>query len=324
MVTRRMQNRVAESRFTLPAVVAYAVVVWLATGLLIPHVPFTMADLRGGAWLQLVCFALATYLMIEQNNGNALIRIYSRTVSCAFLILSCAACFLFQSVEGVVVQLCMAAYLTVIFHTYQDKQSAGWTFYAFLCIGLASLVFVQILWLVPFFWLLNRFQLNSLSWRTFFASVVGLLTPYWFATVWIIFKQAFDLPARHFARLADFQFPYDYHQLTVNQVATFAFIVMLGVTGIIHYIRNSSGDKIRIRQIYGYFIALMLIATTFIVLQPQYYTVLLGLLIVNVAPLIAHFVSLTYTKITNIAFYVICTAAVLLTLLNLWMPSLNF
>ena len=77
---KRMQNHEAESSFTLPAVSAYAVAVWLASGLLIPHIPFTAQELAGGAWMQLVCFVVSAYLMVELNNSNALIRIYSRTV----------------------------------------------------------------------------------------------------------------------------------------------------------------------------------------------------------------------------------------------------
>ena len=127
---------------------------------------------------------------------------------------------------------------------------------------------------------------------------------------------------RHFARLADFQFPYDYSQLTVNQVVTFVFLIALTVTGIVHYWRNSSGDRIRIRQLYSIFTAMVFVVSLLFALQPQHYDVLLRLLIINTAPLIAHFLALTYTRYTNYAFYAICAAVLLLTMLNLWMPSL--
>ena len=98
----------------------------------------------------------------------------------------------------------------------------------------------------------------------------------------------------------------------------------LALTGIVHYWRNSSGDNIRIRQFYGCFIGMSFATVIFLVLQPQHYDILIRILIINVSPLIAHFISLTRTRITNITFYVICAVAVVLTLLNLWMPSLNF
>ena len=95
MKIKRTQNRVAESRLTLSAVMVYAIAVWLAGGLL-----------QQQLWPQLVCFLLSTYLMVVLNNSNALIRVYSRTISCSFIILTCAANFLFSSFAGAFFTLC--------------------------------------------------------------------------------------------------------------------------------------------------------------------------------------------------------------------------
>lgn len=321
---KRTQNQVAESRFALPATVAYAIAVWLASGLLIPSVPITIGELLQGAWLQFVCFLISAYLMVELNNGNALIRIYSRMVSCSFIVLTCISCSLFSSLGGAIVQLSVVASYLLAFHSYQDKQSMGWTYYAFLCVGLASTVFVQILYYVPFFWMMMFFQLTSLSWRTFFSSIIGLLTPYWFLLPVILYRGTPEEAIAHFTVLSNFSIPFDYTQLTINQLLLYVFIVALGITGTIHYWRKKSADNIRIRLFYGCFIQVWLLTAIFLALQPQHYDMLIRILIINVSPLIAHFLSLTYTRVTNIAFYVICSIALLLTLLNLWMPSLTF
>ena len=321
---KRTQNHVAESRFTLPAVVAYAIAVWLASGLLIPTIPITSDELLRGAWAQFACFLISAYLMVELNNSNALIRIYSRTVSCSFIVLLCAGCFLFSSLGGAIVQLCVVAGCSAAFRCYQNKLSMGWTYYAFLCIGLASTVFVQILYYVPLLWAMMFFRLTSLSWRTFFASIVGLLTPYWFALPVLAYQGSIDMLWGHFAAIAEFQQPFVYSQVTVNELLLFVFVVALGITGTVHYWRQKSADGIRIRLLYGCFIQMWMLTTVFIVLQPQHYDMLIRILIINVSPLIAHFLSLTYTRFTNIAFHVICAVALLLTIFSLWMPSLTF
>lgn len=321
---KRTQNHVAESRFTLTVVVVYAITVWIASGLLVPTVPITSAELLRGAWVQFACFLISAYLMVELNNSNALIRIYSRTVSCSFIVLLCAGCFMFSSLGGAIVQLCMVAACIAAFHCYQNKLSMGWTYYAFLCIGLASTIFIQILFYVPFFWAMMYFRLTSLSWRTFFASIFGLLTPYWFALPVMAYQGSIDLLWSHFTALADFQIPFVYHQISLNELLLFVFVVALGITGTIHYWRQKSADSIRIRMLFGCFIQMWMLTTVFIVLQPQHYDVLIRILIINVSPLIGHFLALTYTRITNIAFYVICCVALLLTLFSLWMPSLTF
>lgn len=304
---------------------AYAIAIWLVSGLLVPVVPFTVSELLRGAWVQFACFLLSAYLMVELNNINALIRIYSRMVSCSFLVLTCAGCFLFSSMAGAIVQLCFIAAYISLFRSYQDKSAAGWIYYAFLCIGLASTVFVQAIYYMPILWAIMFFRLTSFSWRTFAASLLGVLTPYWFLLPFaLIYQGNLDSMVSHFVQLASLPSLYDYSQLTVNQLAFFVFVVGLTITGIVHYWRNSHNDSIRIRQLYGTFTVMSFATTLFLVLQPQHYDVLIRILIINVSPLIAHFITLTSTRVTNIAFYAICSVSVLLTLLNLWMPSINF
>jgi len=323
-VIKRTQNIVAESRYALPLMIVYAITVWIVSRQLFPAVPLTSGTLMNGAWVQFACFLLSAYLVVEFNNSNALIRIYSPMVSCSFIALSCAACFLFGSMSGAIVQLCGIAAYICLFRTYQDKTAMGWTFYTFLCVSLASMAKVQILCFVPLLWGMMFFLLTSLSWRTFAASLLGLLTPYWLVLPFAFYQEQSANLVSHFAALAEFQMPYAYTHITLNQLLLFALVVALALTGIIHYWRNSYNDSIRIRQFYSCFIVATFAIIIFLVLQPQHFDMLMRLLIISVAPLIAHFLSLTHTRVTNIAFFVITAVTVLLTILNLWTPSLRF
>ena len=74
---KRFQNKAAESRSTLPIAALYGGVVWILAGLI-----------QQQWWIQAVCYVIATFIIIELNNSNALIRIYSRMVSAAFIFLS--------------------------------------------------------------------------------------------------------------------------------------------------------------------------------------------------------------------------------------------
>ena len=289
----------------------YAVVVWLLSGLFTGH-----------WWIQFVCFALASYLMVEMNNIHALIRVYSRMVSCTFLVLSCCACFLFPSVSGAVMQLCFIGALTVLFTTYQDRQSAGAIYYAFLLIGLASFAFVQTLWYLPPLWLLMGTHLQSLSWRTWGASLLGLLTPYWFGALWMIWQEDFTPLADHFSTLIPHLSPLTSHLSPLTSCLT--FFVLLSITGIVHYIRKHHDDKIRIRMIYGFFIWLNLLTIVLLLLTPQNYDGLLRIMIVTTTPLIAHFTALTSTRLTNAYCCVLAAIALLLTAYTLWTSSSLF
>ena len=143
---KRVQNVISESRLTLPVVATYGMGTWAAAGLF--HEQW---------WIQLACFAISTYLMIELNNSNALIRIYSRMVSCSFIILSSAMCFLFCSISQAIAELCVIASYIMLFRCYQDRQAAGRTFYAFICLGLASMFTY-----IPY----STYRLYGCSWRS--------------------------------------------------------------------------------------------------------------------------------------------------------------
>ena len=302
------QNKVAESRLALPTTIVYAVVVWLLAGLI-----------QGGWWLQFGCFALAAFLMVELNNINALIRIYSRMVSCSFLAMSCMLCFLFPSTSGAIMAPLVIGSMVSLFVGYQDKQAAKPSYYAFLLLGLASLTFVHILFFVPLIWLLMAFLLQCFSWRTWVASILGLLTPYWFGSCWWAWQQDFTFLLNHFMALGDFARPLDFSLLTVPQIVSLAVVMLFAVIGIVHYLRKYHDDKIRIRLIYDVFIWTDLTAALFLVLQPQHYDCLMRMMVINTAPLIGHFLALTRTRWTNIAFYAIVAIVLITTGFNLWM-----
>ena len=311
---RRIQNKVAESRRTLPLAILYSVAIWLVAGLISKQ-----------WWIQLALFLLSTYLMMHMNNINVLIRIFSRMVSVSFIVLSTSAVFLYPSINGGFVQLCFIASLLSFYNCYQDTESPGWTFYTFLCLGMGSIAEIHVLYFVPIFWLMMIIIVYSLSLRNFLASLVGMLTPYWFWIPWMLWHHNGDLTVltNHISALIDFQVP-EINPLTTQQTMLLVFVAVLGVTGAIHFLRRSTFDKIRTRQLYYSFFIIGISAFIFLILQPQHYDTLIRIMIIAASPLIGHFLALTKTKITNIAFIVITMAVLVLTAFNLWTSSSPF
>ena len=96
-------------------------------------------------------------------------------------------------------------------------------------------------------------------------------------------------------------------------------MVVIAFVGIVHFHRNSFRDKIRTRMLFEIFTTVFLCALVFVVLQPQHFEYLFGMMLVSAAPLIGHFVSLTNTRLTNITFTVFLIAVLGVTLFNmLW------
>lgn len=314
---KRFQNRVTESRKTLPVASVIAAAVWLLCGLVQQHL-----------WLPFACFAVATFLMVELNNANSLIRIYSRMVSCSFIAFTCSSVYLFPSVKGGMIAVCAVLFYVLFLHSFQDRDATGRVFYAFFCVGLASVLFVQSLFYVPLLWVLLATNMVALSWRTFFASIFGLILPYWFLAGYYAYIGNFSDFVAHFTAIAEFGKIADIFCVNTYQIITFAFVVLCALIGTVHFLRNSSKDKIRTRMIYEMFITVNIATIVFIVLQPQHFDILIRIAIVNTSPLIGHFISLTNTKLTNITSIVLMIVALLIPVatyfLGLWTPSLTF
>ena len=307
---KRLQNIVAESKLTFPLVACLSILVWLLSGLV-----------SNNWWIQFAFFALSSYLMVELNNKNALIRIFSRMVSSAFLLYSTMACFLMPDMRGAIMQTCLIAAYLMLFQTYQDKESMGQTYYAFLFLGMASVARVHLLFFIPFLWLMMATNLFSLSWRTWLSSIIGLLTPYWFVGGWLVYCNDLYPLLNHFKPLADFQFPITYSMFDIGFLYTLGIILLSAIIGIVHFLFTNYMDKIHVRMLYGIFIWMDMLAFVFLLLQPQHYDMLLRIAIVNTAPLIAHFLALSSGRWTNFFFYVLTLLVLAVTVFNVWIIS---
>ena len=309
---KTFQNKIAASRFSLPITATLAALVWVAVGFM-----------TGNIWVEFAFTIVSTLLMVELNNRNALMRTYSRMVSCSFLALVTMAALPHPELKVSIVILCIIAFYLILWNGYQDHQSTGWTFYAFFCIGLASTVFIQIGYYLPFLWLMMTFFTNSFSIRTFLASIIGVITPYWFALGYYVYTNDLQGLIDHFAAFIDYHELFDYSLVTGHQIINFAFIILLGIIGMIHFLRTSYADKIRTRMIYESLIMLNVVTLIFLFLQPQHDKELGGIMIVNTSPLIAHFITFTKGRVTNITFIGIIIIMVFILLFNIFIPPVT-
>lgn len=305
---KRFQNNIASSRWSLPLTALAVMAIWI------------LAALRTDSlWLSFAAMVASSYLMVELNNANALIRIYSRMVSCSFMTLTTITMYEFASWEPAAVTLCMAGFYTFAFRCYQDGKAPGLIFYAFVCLSLASLAWVQVFFFLPLLWIVMAVNLMAMSARTFSASLLGIILPYWFYAAWCAATGNMQLFVDHFTAIAEFHRIADISNITIPQAASVVFIFILALIGMVHFLHTSYNDKIRTRMLYEIFITIDIAAFLFLVLQPQHLQPLLGIIIVNTAPLIGHFVALTHTKFTNITFIVALVLAVALFIYNQWM-----
>lgn len=290
--------------------------------------PVTMVYLAGYAllmaamghawWLQMGIVLLATVMMAELNNVNALIRVYSRMVSCSFLVMTAMASFMLATPDSPALQLTFIAFLLCVLHAYQDGRATGWVFYAFCAVGLGSLVCVQVLYFVPLLWVLLGTNVLALSLRTFLASVFGVATPYWFVAACCLFTGRLPWLWEHFGGLASPGEAFDLSVLSLPQAITFIFVALLAAIGSVHFLMYSYKDKIRTRMVYEMFITLEVCTLAAALVLPHLFNAMLALAITVTAPVIGHYMALSCSKVSNITFFVIVALSLALTFFNLW------
>ena len=314
-MSKRIQNRIAESRYTLPIAAFYSLFIWLCAGL-VSH----------QWWIQFSCFIVSAFMLMMINKENMLIRIYSRLVSSFYLVLTCSAVFLFESRSCAIMQMGTTVSFYLLWHCYQDKDSVGWTFYTFFFLGVGSIMQSQVLFFLPLYWIMMGRFIGSLSWRTFYASLVGLSAPYWLCMPYFILKgeNFVELLANHLSPLLHIVSLPDYSVLHLNQLVLLVLLVILMTIGSFHFIATSYKDTVRVRQIFYSFIATEVFSIALLLIRPQCYDIAIHVLILVVSPMIAHFFALTNSRFTNILFMVILTMILLVTGFNLWTLSSHF
>jgi hypothetical protein len=311
LARKRFQNKVATSSFTLPVAALIATLSALA-----------QCTANFSFWLGFACYVLIAYLMVELNNANALLRIRSRLTTSLFLLFLAGCPFLIPLQAGAVVALCVIAAYHLFFQSYQQNHAEGLTFYAFCCIGIGTLFFPQLFYLVPFYFLSMAVQLRTFTPRSFLAGLLGLSMPYWFVFGYVVLTHQSMGTFVHFNQLTQL-FPIDrtaYLKLGVNRIASFAALSWISIVGLIHYRRNGFYDKIRVRMLFNFIMVQEIVLFILLALQPQHFDVLFVLLLLNSSPLMSHFFALTNRMLTNLAFIVTLLLIAGLIVFSIWNP----
>ena len=167
MNLNRFQIQVATGRFTLPVVILMCLLLWGTT------------FQEWSNLMTLIIISFIGYLMIEANTTFTLIRTRSTLPVCIYGWLASSLLFLHPFTWSNWVPLVFILSVYQLFRSYESPSPTYPIYHAFLLIGLGSLalpqfmVFALLLWgsMIPF---------RAMNGKSFLASLIGLVTPYWF------------------------------------------------------------------------------------------------------------------------------------------------
>lgn len=302
----------ATSRLALPLMIIYSIVIWAA---------YIAADIT--LWPCLVIYVISTYLMVELNNRNTLMRQYSRMVSCSYMAMMLMCPWIMLSISTMAAQCCIIMVFTLLFMTYQDRSALGRKYWAYLFLGIACTIWSPLIYFLPLFWIGEASYLMSFSMRSWFASIFGVLTPLWVLAPiqmytgdynWLWAMADNFVPSEKtlssFHDVSSF-LPHEL-PLPAESICIIVFVIILMLTGLIHYFRQSYTDKIQVRMLYQFFSLIAIASTVVLVLmailpcetQPAV-DILYATMLVCTAPLLAHYVTFSSSRLTNISVIII-------------------
>ena len=164
---------VVNSQITLPVACVIGSMFWL------------FGDItHWSRWTGWVVTMVTTVAVMEWNHRATLIRQRNRMASTTFIVLMTIAAFLQNWSPAMLATLCFVIANIILCYTFQSRKSQGLAYHAFVVLGIGSLFFPPLLYIIPFMIFSMGIQLRSLTWRSFVAALLGVLTPYWLCFVW--------------------------------------------------------------------------------------------------------------------------------------------
>lgn len=315
MVNGRFQNKVAGSVFTLPICIVMATALWW-----LPQRAFSVPHILGLA----LCL-LTTYVVMETNAQQHIIRIRTRMMSCVWLVLTACLAFMHPLEKPIIAAACLCISYMLLFRCYQRRRPQAIVFHAFLMLSIGSFWAPVMLPMAILFFLYIAIFLRSLTNKAFWAGILGLIAPYWCYAVWCFVTGDMQSLVTYLSDMAQFEQP-SLEALTtlpfVWQVSA-SLIALLSIVGIVHYLRTNYDDKIRVRMILYIYMTQTLLLMAFLLLQPAHYETTMALLVASASPLIAHYFALTGSILSNIFFILSLLLTAGMAMLNLWLTSFN-
>ena len=294
MRNKRLQGQITAGRWTLPAVILICTVCWVLTSFILPElVSFhedgsalwqTTRSLLLPQWAERIasCFiyALIGYFLIEINNQFGIIRMRASVqTSIYFLIVTiCPEMHLLHAGDIASIGLLISIYF--LFKSYQQSRSSSYLFYSFFFIGAGSIIFPQVTFL-SVLWLLEAYRFQSLNLRSFFGALLGWTMPYWLLFGHAVFYHQMELFYHPFVELTTFEPLFNFQVLSLWQLATLGYLLVLFIVSAGHCVSAGFEDKIRTRAYLQFLIDLTFFLFLMIALQPSHCNNLLPLLMIS-------------------------------------------
>ena len=319
-----LQQRIIKAKATFPLMMAFALLLW-SMGI---EWPLNNLTTISGWWGNFSCptwitegvnlslFLYILYQLAEVNNAYSLVKRRTMLHGIIFMLLWVSAPFSCHSIEANLLLCCLLTSISFLFKSFQQRESSAEAFNIFLFLGLGSIIALPTLCLIPLLYMAMWF-FQSLSIRSFFAGLAGVLWPYWILFVYALSVDKLPL-------FSDLFNSFTHSMSNYADIPLMAW-VLYGVSSVLFicsfaYISYQYGRyKIRTRLLLSFVLWWTFFMMVMWILFPLSYALFSPILFMSVGILTGHLFSNTTTRISNILFLVVSAILVSITIYsNLW------
>jgi hypothetical protein len=210
-----------------------------------------------------------------------------------------------------------------LFTSYHDREAIGRTFNMGLFIGIGSLLWIHLLWLLPIFWI-GMYNFKTMTLRTFLASFAGAGLAYWFLLGWCVWRHDYTLFAIPFASILDAGLPFSMDGLRLEEWAYILYVGGLTIMAIGNMSLHEYDDDLRTRRFLSFLILLLTASFILFLVYRQSANDFLDMACLPVSILIAHFfVTKKGKKRVRLAYILILLLILISLMRSPWIYSLN-
>ncbi len=266
--------------------------------------------------------ALVAYICMETSDVQHIIRIRSRMIASSWLVLSSSLLFMHPLGGPAICAVCLAMSYDLLFRCYQLYNPTVWVFHSFLFLGIGSIFAPVFAAMALLYYIYLVGFLRALTWRGFWAGLLGLVLPYWCWAAWCFLmdktEDILGFVTSHFMWSdVSWQAIMD---ISLAWKVSAGIVILLSLVALFHYLQTRYNDKIKIRMILYIYTLQTILLILYLILQPKEFQNTMSLLLVSSCPLIAHYFALSKSWLSNAFFIFSLLLCGVMAYYNLWMP----
>ena len=201
-----------------------------------------------------------------------------------------------------------------LFRSYQGPINVGRIYNAIMYISVGSLLWTYLLWFIPLFWYgLYKFRLLSI--RSFFASVLGFFTTYWFVLAWCVWRHDYSPLTVSIQNLTNISLFSLKDSAPFESLVPFSIIVFIVISV---YVILRDLNALRTRQFFMFLLVFSVYSFLLIFLYEHENANMLSVFYIPASILLAYLFSSRYGFISYLFYYSFLVFLFILFILRLW------